>query len=165
MHASKFFSRTHLLTAAFILSGCLTISAASNLVCIHLKSGQKLAFTHENHPMLIFESSSRATIKADHKEVSSVETSTLHKITFGDASGIADAIVDSKGQIINAGNSDFILLGFDIDTPVTVASLAGIVMTTTTINDSAAFLLSLDGYAKGVYIITVGSTSYKVALN
>ena len=139
-------------------------SAVGNTVCIHLAKGQKFVYNHDNHPMVIFNGGNNVTIKADHKEVSTFSIENLHKITFKDPAGISDALVDSKGKVVTIGPSDFALVGFEIGMPVNVVSLSGTVMQNATVDDSSAFIVSLDGYVKGVYIITVGSDSYKVAL-
>ncbi|MDE5594100.1 MAG: hypothetical protein K2I89_00805 [Muribaculaceae bacterium] len=164
MRSKNILSRMFMVATLFAAIAVADLSATGNTVCIHLTKGQKLVYTHENHPMIVFSGSNNVTIKSDHKEVSALSIDGLHKITFTDPAGIGDAVVDSKGQIVNIGPSDFALTGFDEGTTVSVVSLGGMVMQTASVDDSSAFIVSLDGYAKGVYIIVVGTESYKVAL-
>ena len=140
------------------------VSAAGNTVCIHLSKGQKLVYTHDNHPMIVFNGGNDVTIKSDHKEVSALSIDGLHKITFEDPAGIGEATVDSQGRIVNVGPSDFALMGFAEGTRVEVVSLNGVVMQTSEIDDSAACVVSLEGYDKGVYIIVAGADSFKIAI-
>lgn len=164
MRSKNFLSRLFLAATLFVAFAAADASAAGNTVCIHLAKGQKLVYTHDNHPMIVFNGGDKVTIRSDHKEVSSLTLEGLHKITFTDPAGIGDAIVDSKGELVKIGDADFALMGFEEGTPVSVVSLSGTVMQSVSVNDSAAFIVSLDGYAKGVYIIAVGSESYKIAL-
>lgn len=164
MRSKNILSRIAATLTLFAALAVFDASAAGNMVYIHMANGQQLVYTHENHPMVIFKGGNNVTVKSDHKEISTFSLETLHKITFKDPAGLADAIVDSKGKIINIGPADFALVGFEVDTPVNVVSLGGVVMQQTTVDDSSVFVISLDGYVKGVYMITVGSESYKVAL-
>lgn len=164
MCPNNFLSRLAVVAAIFAALAVYDVSAAGNKVYFHLAAGQKFIYTHDNHPMVIFNGGNNVTIKADHKEVSTFSIENLHKITFKDPAGVNDALVDSKGKVVTIGPSDFALVGFEIGTPVNVVSIGGAVMQKATIDDSSAFIVSLDGYVKGVYIITVGSDSYKVAL-
>lgn len=140
------------------------LSAAGNTVCIHLAKGQKLVYTHDNHPMVVFSEDNDVTLRSDHKEVSSLPFDELHKVTFGASTLEKDVLLDSQGKVVALGAADFALVGFELGAPVSVISLDGSVMQKSTVDDSSAFVVSLDGYAKGVYVITVGAQSYKIVL-
>lgn len=154
-----------IMIAGLLLAAASVATAAeNNNVCFHLRTGEKIVFTHSNHPVLAFGKNNEAIIKAGYKEVSTYSYDKLHKITFGSVSGIGDALVDANGELINLGPKDFALVGFETGAPIAVVNASGVLMLSAVIEDSAAHRLSLADMAKGIYIVTVGSQSFKIAI-
>lgn len=153
-----------IMIAGLLLAAASVATAAENNVCFHLRTGEKIVFTHGNHPVLAFGKNNEATIKAGYKEVSTHSYDKLHKITFGGVSGIGDALVDANGELVNLGPKDFALVGFETGTPIAVVNASGVMMMSDVIEDSAAHRLSLADMANGIYIVTVGSQSFKIAI-
>lgn len=153
-----------IMIAGLLLAVASVATAAENNVCFHLRSGEKIVFTLSNNPVLAFGKNNDATIKAGYKEVSTYSYDKLHKITFGSVSGIGDALVDANGELLNLGPKDFALVGFEAGTPIAVVNASGVLMMSGLIEDSAAHRLSLADMAKGIYIVTVDTQSFKIAI-
>lgn len=144
---------------AAIAGAVSTVQAANVNVCLHLNSGEKAYFYFEDHPVMTFDGSDmHMTYKGNQLSVHGF--SAVHKITFEDKSGI-DAAKTTDGTITsNAGVVT--LSGFKPGTAVNVADVNGRLLLSDAIATDEHYSLSLDSYAKGVYIVTVGNISYKV---
>ncbi len=150
--------------AMFFTVSCLSSYADGNSVCLHLRSGEKVLFANADRPVLTFDDDNVVTIKDNTKNVSTNSFESVHKITFGDVAGVNDALVDSDGKIVAVGPRDIALVGFACGTPVTVVNINGVILQSMTVDDESAFVVSLEGYSAGVYVVTAGSANYKIAI-
>lgn len=147
------------LAIATALTAAGAAAAAEVSVCLHLKSGQKVAFSFLDHPVLTFEGDElHITYKTE--QVSVHDYNTVRKITFEDISGTR-AVTGDTGSITSRGGT-VTLTGFSAGTPVTVVSVNGQVMLSGTIDGDGSCLIDLGSYARNVYIITAGAVSCKV---
>lgn len=146
------------------LAVAFSAGAEGNNIWLHLKSGEKVIFNFDNHPIMSFDHNNIMTVKDAKKSVTTKAFSLLHKMTFVDASGINDAIVDKDGKIMHVTPADLTLVGFKAGTQVTVTTAAGVTLLSKTIEDESPVDISLGGYAPGVYIVVAGNMSYKIAI-
>lgn len=131
---------------------------------LHTKTGEKIGFRFADTPKITFNRSNALVIKSATTTTMVKGFSTVHKITFGDAAGIADIAADAQG-VINSGENNVITLsGFADNTPVTVCNLNGQVLQTVRTAADVTTEISLDAYGKGVYVIAAGDVVCKIAI-
>lgn len=139
--------------------------ADDNNICLHLRSGEKVIFAIEDHPVVTFDAKNTLTIKDSSKKVTTNTYETLHKITFNEPSaGINDVVAGSQREIVAVGPHDVALIGFAEGTPVMVVDVNGAVVLSAKVNNASAFVVSLASMSKGVYIVNAGAISYKIAI-
>ena len=87
----------------------------------------------------------------------------VSKITFGNLSGITDAVDGEKTIKADRGNK-VAFLGFTVGTQIMVTSINGIVCRSASIDNENRFEMSLDGLSKGVYIVTADKEICKLVV-
>lgn len=161
----KVIKRLFACAALLAIAGVATLQAADiSSVCLHLTTGEKLFFAFENQPTMTFGENNSLVVKDATKSVSTNAFDKLKKITFDSPAGISDAIVDAEGEISRESADSFTLAGFKEGTVVTVTSVNGICLATVKIENEKPVAISLAGYGNGVYIISAGAVSCKVAI-
>lgn len=152
--------------ATFMLvSPSLFKAGATTPLCLHLTTGEKIVFAFENTPVMSFGKDNAITIKDAKKQITTNAYDKVRKVSFEDPAAISDALADADGSIVRDNASEFKLVGFKPGTQVVVANVVGQQLDAVTIGNEPVYVISLAAYPAGVYIISTGSISCKVAIN
>lgn len=151
--------------ALCVMASAVSLKAADNSVCLHLTTGEKLVFAFENKPVMTFGEKNSLVVKDATKSVTTNAFDKLQKITFDLPAGLEDAIADANGEISRESVDSFTLAGFKEGTVISIVSINGVCLKTFKIENEKPVTVSLAGYGKGVYIISAGTVSCKVAIN
>lgn len=140
--------------AAFISLSCM---AAFNTVTIHLKDGSKVDITMTEGLALTFEGDNLVATGSGADVA--VEKNSIAKITHTNVAGVEG--ITAAGEFILEG--DKLHFGNLPDgSNIAVYDLSGIAVRQA--QASGSFTLPLQGLAKGVYIVSVNSSSYKISI-
>lgn len=148
---------------ALACAGAVSAAESQN-ICLHLKTGEKVVMKFDSKTSLSFGDNNAMTLRSAGKVVKVCEFDQLQKVSFGDAAGINDVVSDADGKFVYSTPDDLSLIGFKPGTQVNVVSASGVALLTATIETSEPYIIRLDNYAKGVYIVSAGKLTYKIAI-
>jgi len=155
---------SRLLCIAAIFGAFSAKAADGSNIYLHLKTGEKVVFSFANRPVMTFGDDNSMTIEDKNKSVTTNAFDKLHKVTFNETTGIADAVADNNGKIQFTSPTGLTFIGFKTGTQVSVTSSNGITVMTATIDNDEPLTVSLDACPKGVYIVVADDVTYKIAL-
>lgn len=131
---------------------------------IHFTDGTQMELDFADRPVITFNSRNGLKIKSNAMGLKTKAFNLVTKITFGDLSGITDAVTADR-QICPEASNRVALIGFKTGTRVTVSAVNGVVCRTATVDNEARFELPLDGLAKGVYVIAADHEVCKLVID
>ena len=151
--------------AVLLAAAALTVPAMkAEKLFIHFTDGTQMELDFADRPNITFNSRNGLKIKSNSMGLKTKAFNTVTKITFGDLSGITDAVTGDRLIRPEASNR-VALIGFKVGTTVTLTAVNGLVCRTATVTDESRFELPLDGLAKGIYVIAADHEVCKLVID
>ena len=130
---------------------------------VHFTDGKQMELDFVDRPTISFNSQNALKIQSETMSMKVRPFKNVSKITFGNLSGITDAVDGEKTIKADRGNK-VAFLGFTVGTQIMVTSINGIVCRSASIDNENRFEMSLDGLSKGVYIVTADKEICKLVV-
>lgn len=160
----KSLKRLATLFAAALLSLPVMWADENPTVIIHFVGGEQMELDFADRPNISFNSKNALKIKSATMSLKVKAFNTVEKITFGGTAGIADSPADAGQRIDIESANNVAFIGFKPGAPIAVISANGTLCREARVDNDARYTLSLDGLAKGVYIITAGNRTCKLTV-
>lgn len=134
------------------------VAAAYDRLSIHLTDGSKVDVNLCDEMSITF-TPTELVATTDGVDVK-VSRSEISHFSHSTTSGISD--IEYSGTDFGREGNSIVFSALPENSEISVYNLAGIEVLKTTVGGD--YTLSLDGYAQGVYVVTVNNISYKIAV-
>ena len=146
-------------TSATLLLGLMSINAAATHLTVELKAGNKYSFLLADKPVITF-SNGDLVVNGDAETSYSIDGVKNFHFTEGDASGVESLSVGDI-RIVSLDNATIQVQNLEKSSVVTLVNVSGVVLSSVKADAEGSAIVSLP-QAKGVYILSVGSKSFKI---
>ena len=116
-------------------------------------------------PVIVFNKDNGVSIKANYYDTVELIFSDLRKIGFDYLASVEGIDAENRPVIESIGAHEFAISGLKEGTVVTAVAVSGIEVYRSEAKDGERLEISLEGQAAGVYVITAGDASFKVAIH
>ena len=143
-----------LMTVAFVVP---LWAASYNMVCVNLSDGSTVKIVMTESLEIQFDDENLVA-NSDGSEVTVPKTNIVNfRHTYDDGAAVENVLIDNG---LTFENGILLFNDLPVDAVISVYDLSGKLLQR--VNAEGNFTLSLDGLAKGIYIVNVNNVSYKV---
>ena len=143
-----------LMTVAFVVP---LWAASYNMVCVNLSDGSTVKIVMTESLEIQFDDENLVA-NSDGSEVTVPKTNIVNfRHTYDDGAAVENILTDND---LTFENGMLLFNDLPVDAVISVYDLSGKLLQR--VNAEGNFALSLDGLAKGIYIVNVNNVSYKV---
>lgn len=146
-------------TSATLLLGLMSLNAAATHLTVELKVGNKYSFLLADKPVITF-AGGDLVVNGDAETSYSIDGVKNFHFTEGDASGV-ESLSAGDIRIISLDDATIQVQNLDKSSVVTLVNVSGVVFSSVKADAEGSATVSLP-QAKGVYILSVGTKSFKI---